>query len=180
MSFKYWQEKGHNVGLTDGQTSVGCWARAVETHMEDIKHRTKVPPKIHSWNQSTDSLGENTHQQCISSDQQVLCVHMYVRTPGTAEAVLFNSSQLKKLAGGWVIIPSLVACLVPAAENIFRGGNSRKDEALLTRTPSREGAGSWEVCALFHHKTLSFEFWQLAWLWLLPGSSLLGCDCAAR
>lgn len=112
-------------------------------------------------NQFTDSSGEKTQQLCTSSHQPVSCVRVYGRTPGTAEAaVLFSSSQLKKLAGSCVIIPSLVICLVPAAEWSFlcsREATAAKMGLPLPSVSVEKRLGAGQVCALSHHKPLSFE-----------------------
>lgn len=143
--------------------------------MKDIKHGTKVAPKIHTWNQSTDSLGAKIHQLCISSYQQVLCVRVYGRTAGTAEAAL----QFPAEEAGWGLCSYPLLCHLPCAccrveLSVFQGGNSSKDGNTLTLPPNRKKAGSWGVSALFHHKPSSSESWCLTWLWLLLGSSLLG------
>lgn len=85
--------------------------------------------------------------------QQVLCVHVYVRRPGTAEAVvLLSRSHRKKLAEGRPNYP--LPCRLPGARcrvelSIFQGGNSSKDGATLTLTASKEKGRSWGcVCSL--------------------------------
>lgn len=62
-----------------------------------------------------------------------------------------SSSQLKKLAGGCVVIPSFVTCLVPAAEWSFLYSREATAAKMGTPLPSlpaekRLGAGG---CLLF-------------------------------
>lgn len=160
---------------TDGQTSAVCWADAGEMHMENIKHRTKVAPKIQSWNQSTMSSGEKMPQLCISSHQQVSCDCVCEDPRNCWSSCPVQQLPAGEAAWGLCNYPLPLPCACCRVElSVFQGGKSSKDGATLLLTPSREKG--WELgglYSLFHHKTLSFESWQLAWLWLLLGSSLL-------
>lgn len=161
-----------HVGVTDGQTSVGCQAHAAERgYMKDIKHRTKVAPKIHTWNQFTESLGAKIHQLCISSYQQVLCVRVYGRTAGTAEAAL----QLPAEEAGWGLCSYPLLCHLPCAccrveLSVFQGGNSSKDGNTLTLTPAEKRQGGCLFFSITSPRPLSPNAW--------PGSgSFLVAPC---
>lgn len=129
---------------TDGQTSAVCWADAVEMHMENIKHRTKVAPKIQSWNQSTLSSGEKMPQLCISSHQQVSCDCVCEDPRNCWSSCPVQQLPAGEAAWGLCNYPLPLPCACCRVElSVFQGGKSSKDGATLLLTPSREKG--WEL-----------------------------------
>lgn len=175
-TFKYWQ-KGHSCG-SDWWTNFSgvlspCCGNAHGKHQTQDKSSSKDTQLksiywLFRWKKCTSCVCTHTSRSCVS-----MCMWE-------------DQEQLKQLscsAGptgrSWLrvvlIIPSLVACLVPAAEWSFlysKEATAAKMGLPLPSLPVRKRVGAGGVYALFSHKTLSFESWHLAWL--LLSSSLLG------